>query len=84
MIENKKIIYYSLLSGEIYEIEEDEIDNLDQFQIPLLKKPRRGCRKCWERGYIGYDPIKKYYPMCSCIIKNIDHDRVKKQINLKY
>ena len=84
MSKNDKLTYYSLLSGEIYEVEEDEIENLDQFQIPLLKGSKNGCKKCFERGYIGYDSMRKYYPMCKCIIKNIDRDRIQKQIDLKY
>lgn len=83
MMTKEKLIFYSLLSGEVYEIEEDEVENLDQFQVPLLKKPKESCKKCWGRGYIGYDSIRKYYPMCRCVMKNIDHDRVK-NIKLKY
>lgn len=83
MSDKKKLIYYSLLSGDVYEISEDEIENLDDYQIPLLKKPKPNCKGCYGRGYIGYNSIKKYYPMCRCTSKNIDRERVE-EINLKY
>lgn len=83
MSDKKKLIYYSLLSGDVYDIGEDEIENLDDFQIPLTKNPKSNCKRCFGRGYIGYDAIKKYYPMCRCIAKHIDKERVG-EINLKY
>ena len=63
MNNDKKLIYYSLLSGDVYEISEDEVETLDDFQIPLLKKPNQKCKGCYGRGYIGFDRLKKYYPM---------------------
>ena len=83
MSNNNIILIYSLLSGDVYEIPEDEFDNLDDFQIPLLKLPNKSCKRCYGRGYIGYDPVKKYYPMCRCIVKHLDRDRIS-NINLKY
>lgn len=78
-----KVIFYSLLSGDVYELPEDELDNLDDFQIPLSKKPNSSCKKCYGRGYLGFDIHKKYYPMCRCVVKNIDRDRVK-DVKIKY
>jgi len=83
MSESKELVYFSLLSGDVYTITEDEVENLDTFQVPLLKAPKGSCKKCYGRGYIGYDPLRKYYVMCKCILKRIDRDRVK-AINLKY
>ena len=80
--DNKKL-YYSLLSGDIYEIGVEEIDNLDDFQIPLTAPPKSSCKKCYGRGYIGYDAMKKYYPMCRCIVKNIDKEQID-EVKLKY
>lgn len=78
------LIYYSLISGEVYEIQDDEADNLDQYQIPLLKKPNPKCGVCYGRGYVGRDIVKKYFPMCPCISRQINGDRLKSDINLKY
>jgi len=50
---NKLKIYFSLISGDIYYIEEDEIKNLDQTQIPLKQKPRSNCKQCFGRFHIG-------------------------------
>lgn len=83
VVYGKKLIYYSLLSGDVYEIAEDEVENLDEFQIPLTKMPKKNCKCCYGRGYIGYDAIKKYYPMCRCTTKNIDREKVS-EIGVKY
>ena len=83
MKNNDKVIYYSLLSGEVYEIANDECENLDDFQIPLTARPKSNCDSCFGRGYIGYDRLKKYYPMCRCIMKKIDKERIG-EVKLKY
>lgn len=80
---NEKVLYYSLLSGEVYEISTDEVENLDDFQLPLLKRPKESCKQCYGRGYIGYDRLKKYYPMCRCTVKNIDKSKIGK-VGIKY
>lgn len=83
MNNKQKLIYYSLLSGDVYEIAEDEIGNLDDFQVPLIKKPKSNCKRCYGRGYIGRDRVKKYFIMCNCIKKYIDKERIG-DINVKY
>jgi len=69
-----KIIFYSLLSGQVYTVDSDEVENLDQFQVPIKKEPDHSCKKCYGRGYIGFDVHKKYYKMCRCINKHIDRE----------
>ena len=69
---NKKL-YFSLLSGEIYEIEEDEVKNLDKYQIPLLSRPRHSCRKCYGRLYTGYNATLKVFQICQpCVDRHVD------------
>ena len=58
--DNEKIKFYSLLSGEIYEVGRDELENLDQFQVPVKEMPSQSCKKCYGRGYIGFDIHRKY------------------------
>jgi len=31
-----------------------------------IKKPKKSCRKCFGRGYIGLNPITKSTISCSC------------------
>ena len=78
MSEENKILFYSLLSGDVYSVTEDELDNLDQFQIPIKAKPSGSCKKCHGRGYIGFDIHKKYYSMCKCTAKHIDRETITK------
>jgi hypothetical protein len=70
--------FFSLLSGEIYQVEEDEIENLDQYQIPLLKSPPSNCKKCYGRMHIGYNQKLKIYEMCrKCVNKCVDFKALK-------
>lgn len=73
---NEKALYYNLSTGEVSEVDIDKLLDLDDFQIPISKKPKPSCKNCHGRGYIGYDNIKKYYPMCRCILKHIDRERI--------
>jgi len=76
-------LYFSLISGELYYIEEDEIKNLDNTQIPLIKKPDPKCKKCYGRFYIGKEIIKNYYMPCpKCSRKCIDWNKVKDEITV--
>lgn len=74
-IPKKRKLFLSIISGEIYEIDEDEIKNLDAYQIPLKQRPNSSCKKCYGRGYIGFNIITKSYELCRrCGRKIIDFD----------
>jgi len=71
-------LYYSLISGDMYYVEEDEIKNLDKSQVPLVKKPNSSCKTCYGRFYMGYDPKKKFYVPCpKCMNKCVDWKSMK-------
>ena len=75
---NNLKLYFSMISGDIYYIEEDEVKILDNTQIPLIKKPDSNCKKCYGRFYIGFETIKKYYMPCPrCMKKCIDWEALK-------
>lgn len=79
--DQKKKVYFSLLSGEIYEVEADEGKNLDKYQIPLKHRPKGSCRKCHGRLYRGFDTINKLYVVClpcmsKCIVAHAADDLV--------
>lgn len=81
-MENKELkVYISLVSGDVYYIEPDEVKNLDQFQIPLVSKPKF-CKKCYGRGYIGTISGGSMKVLCRCIMKFIDYSALKKDVNL--
>jgi len=72
------LLYFSLLSGDIYHVEADEVKNLDKSQMPLLKRPNPNCNKCYGRFYTGFETIKKYYVPCpKCMRKCVDWERLK-------
>jgi hypothetical protein len=68
-------LYFSMISGDMYYIEPDEVKNLDKSQIPLTKKPRGNCNRCYGRFHIGFETKKKYYIPCpKCMKKCVDWD----------
>ena len=71
-------LFFSLITGNLYYVEADEVNNLDQAQLPLKQKPNSSCKKCYGRFYEGRDVIKNYYIPCSkCSQKCIDYDALK-------
>ena len=71
-------LYFSLISGDMYYIEDDEINNLDKQQVPLTRKPDSNCKKCYGRFHTGFETIKKYYIPCpKCMRKCVDWEALK-------
>lgn len=68
---------FSLVSGELFQIEEDEIKTLFNYQLPLLKKPSGSCDKCYGRGYKGIESRQGFYIPCMCVLKNVDKSNIK-------
>lgn len=75
-------LFYSVFSGTIYEVCADEVEVLDEGQIPLISRPKPSCKKCFGRGYDGFDPKRNLYPPCSCFRKHIDPTYVPKNIQV--
>lgn len=72
---------FSLITGEIFQIEDADIAVLFNYQIPLIKRPSGSCNKCYGRGYFG--KRGDYYMPCSCLGRFIDHKNFKgSEINL--
>ena len=73
-------LFFSLISGDMYYVEEDEVKNLDKSQVPLLKKPKENCKKCYGRFYTMFETIKKYYIPCpKCMKTCVDWDAMKNE-----
>ncbi len=64
-----KLYAISIVTGDIFTIEEDDIKTLYNYQIPLKKKPSHSCKKCFGRGYNGIDPKNGLHYLCYCIEK---------------
>lgn len=69
---NKKW-FFSLISGEIYEIDESEVRMLDPQQLPLKCKPPIRCNKCNGKFYTSYYVTGRYFEICKkCAKKTVD------------
>ncbi len=66
------ITIFNVYSGSVFELQEEELKNLQEGEMPLEKAPKRNCKKCYGRGYTGKDKLKFIYQPCpQCIEKNI-------------
>jgi hypothetical protein len=72
--QNNTILVFSVFSGTYYEIPESDASLLDVGHLPLTKKPKSNCSKCFGRGHLGRDTQSYGYAVCSCLQKNINHD----------
>lgn len=71
-------LMFSLISGEMYTILPEELEVHDKFQIPLLKKPKQNCKKCYGRFHIGKNKIHNIFIMCAtCAPTCIDVQKLK-------
>ena len=74
-------LMYSLVTGEIYTIESDELKNMDKYQVPLLKRPPQSCKRCYGRMHEGFNiTLKVYMPCSKCASKCIDFKTMKNEV----
>lgn len=76
------ITIYSIYSGIFYSVNEEEFSLLDDGQLPLVKQPS-ACKKCYSRGYVGFNVDKNMYTPCACVHKVTDLSRVHNKFNIK-
>jgi hypothetical protein len=81
---NNKIVYaYSIFSGTVYEILEDDVKYLDEGQLPLTQKPKDNCKKCYGRLNVGRDSQNLSFFPCSCLKKIVNVDIVRSLENFR-
>ena len=72
-MENNNRWFFSLFSGELYQVPVDEIKFLDAFQIPLKDKPSEKCGKCRGKFKTNYYITGQRWDFCKrCAKKLID------------
>jgi len=75
-------LIFSLITGDIFEMEADEMKNIEKHQIPLTHKPQRSCKKCYGRMHQGFNIVTQAYELCvkcktKCIdFNNLTHDEI--------
>lgn len=69
--------FFSIYSGICYEILDDEVDLLDNGQIPLNEFPDTNCKHCTGKGYTVKDSNTNVYIMCKCMVKKTPIDLTK-------
>lgn len=72
-----KQLMFSLITGDVYSIELDEMKNMDKYQIPLKQKPSASCKKCYGRMHVGFNTTTKVYMPCRrCVTKCVDFKQI--------
>lgn len=66
-----KLYAFSIITGQVFSIQQDDLSLLYSYQIPLTDKPKTGCSKCYGRGYSAIDSKTKFHIMCNCTSKHI-------------
>jgi hypothetical protein len=78
------VTVFNAYSGELYQLQEAELVNILEGEIPLKKKPNSSCHHCHGRATIGLDKIRKIYQICpKCIYKNL-HSNYTHSLNFNY
>jgi hypothetical protein len=76
-MQTKNILIFSVFSGTYSEYPEYDKKLLRPGHIPLLKKPKSNCKKCFGRGFSGRDTSNLTYNLCSCMYKILDLELLK-------
>jgi len=71
---NNKLYAISIITGQIFTIEKEDIKLLYNYQIPLKSKPNHRCKRCYGRGYSSIDTKNGLHHLCSCISKCLMDD----------
>lgn len=72
----EKQLYINLYNGKI--VKRDSEDKLKEEYIPISGPPKKNCKKCHERGYIGRNVKLNFYQICPCLRNKIEFDKIKK------
>jgi hypothetical protein len=62
-------IYFSIITGEIYDILDELEGSLDTYQLKLFCKPKNNCKQCYGRFHISFNPKLKIYNICPACSK---------------
>lgn len=69
--------YISIHSGICYEVQEEDVCNLDNGQIPLTEFPEPSCDHCYGKGHTNKDAKTGVYVLCRCLLKKTKIDLTK-------
>jgi len=66
--------YFSVFSGEVYDLQEEYTKVLDCGQLKITDNPKSNCKRCHGRGFTGRDSSTGHYSMCRCVLRNASDD----------
>lgn len=73
-------MFFNMISGDTFMVEEDEVKNLEATNIPLKKAPSKSCKKCYGRMHVGKMTRGNYYIPCPvCMRKCADFSAMKNE-----
>jgi predicted Zn-ribbon and HTH transcriptional regulator len=77
MTKNNLVKYFSIITGEVYDIPSDFEKILDNYQLKMISSPNSSCKECYGRFYNFYNPKLKIYNVCpKCAVKCLSMDDI--------
>ena len=78
----KTYLVFSTITGDVIKVPEDELKHLQQTQVVLCKPFPRSCKKCFGRGYVGFDVKTQRPKICwKCMRKCLHKDQPHLTVN---
>ena len=63
---------FNVYSGQAFNLQDEELVNLQEGEIPLERSPKSSCKKCYGRCYTGKDKERNIFQPCpQCVERNI-------------
>lgn len=64
-----KLYAISIVTGETFTIQEDDVNTLFKYQMPLKSLPKSSCKHCYGRGWTSIDGVSGLHNLCKCVDK---------------
>ena len=71
---DKTVKYFSVFSGEVYDLDEQYTGYLDCGQLKITDQPKNNCKRCHGRGFTGKNTKSGHYDVCRCVLRNATDD----------
>jgi len=86
--EDKTVFVENTVDGDIKVTEKEDLTPFQKIKLVAnetktkIKEPLDGCKKCYGRGYIGFDSKTKFPVPCGCIFRGLSPNE--KETNEQY
>ena len=76
-----KLWAISIITGQIFPIQKEDVPLLFQYQIPLKALPKSNCKKCHSRGWTHLTE-NKLHSICPCLAKRFMDGYIPQELSI--